>query len=293
MDARMAAITQRLALANVALCPKILPLSGMIVQDEGQYAPAFRDAARAELGLSDLPTVTVVVPGSAAARAGVAPGDRIVAIDDRPMARSAGGDASYAVAEAVLAALDAAMASAPADLTVERAGKMLRIGLRGDMACPAKVELVPGKRLAASADGKTVHVSTALAGFAGSDDAVAIIVAHEMAHNILRHADTLDAQGVKRGLLAPFGKNRSAIRATEIEADRFAVFMLARAGYDLDVALDFLKRFGAKTDLGPLNDGTHPGKKERVARAVQAIAEVRALKASGRDLVPAALPLVE
>jgi len=293
MDARIAAIAQRLAVSSAPICPKTLPLSGMLVQDEGQYAPEWRAAARTELGLSDLPTVTVVVPGSAAARAGLVAGDRIIAIDGAPVQRSKDGAASYAVAEATLGALDAAMAKPPAELSLERGGLAVRVALSGDMACPARVELVPGKRLAASADGKTVHVSTALAGFAGSDDAVAIIVAHEMAHNILRHADALDAQGVKRGLLAPFGKNRSAIRATEIEADRFAFYMLARAGYDLDAALDFLKRFGAKTDLGPLNDGTHPAKKERVARAAQTIAEVRALRAAGIDLVPPPLLLVE
>lgn len=293
MDARIAAIAQKLAVSSAPICPRTAPLAGMLVQDIGQYAPAYRDAARAELGLSDVPTVTVVVPGSAAARAGVMPGDRIIAINGRATVRSAAGEASYAVAEATLGALDDAMATPPANLSLERKGLAVPVVLSGDHACPAKVELVPGKRLAATADGRTVHVSTALAGFAGSDDAVAIVVAHEMAHNILRHAEKLDAQGIKRGVLAPFGKNRSAIRATEIEADRFAFYMLARAGYDLDDGLDFLKRFGAKTDLGPLNDGTHPGKKERVERALRTIAEVRALKAAGRDIVPPPLTLVE
>ncbi|OYU72108.1 MAG: hypothetical protein CFE32_24725, partial [Alphaproteobacteria bacterium PA3] len=163
-----------------------------------------------------------------------------------------------------------------------------------DLACPANVELVPGKKLSASADGKTVHVSSALATFAGSDDAVAVPIAHEMAHNILRHPERLDRQGVKRGLLAPLGKNRTAIRATEEEADYFAAYMLARAGYSLDAALDFWRRYGAKTDLGPFNDGTHPGKKARLDLARRTVAEIRAKQAAGQPLFPAsAQPLVE
>ena len=258
MDARIASITHRLATANAAICPDTAPLTGLLMQDVGQYAPEWRDEARTDLGLSEAPTVTVVVADSAAARAGMQVGDRILSVDGKPTPRSDAGAASYHVVETSIALLAAELSDGSAQLRVERQGKPVDIILPAERACPANVELVPGKRLSASADGKTVHVSTALATFAGRDDAVAVPIAHEMAHNILRHPQRLDAEGVKRGLLAPFGKNRSAIRATEEEADYFAAYMLARAGYDLDTALDFWRRYGAKTDLGPFNDGTHP-----------------------------------
>ena len=286
MDARIADITHRLALASAAICPDKAPLTGLLVQDEGQYAPEWRDEARSELGLSDAPTVTVVVPGSAAAQAGLKAGDQILSIDGKPTPRSNGTAASYRVTEASIALLAAELVDGSARLSIQRQGKPAEVSLPAEQACRANVELLPGKRLSASADGKTVHVSTALATFAGSDDAVAVPIAHEMAHNILKHPQRLDAQGVRRGLFAPLGKNRSAIRATEEEADVFAAFMLARAGYDLDAALDFWRRYGDKTDLGPFNDGTHPGKKARLELARQTIAEIRAKQASGQPLVP-------
>jgi hypothetical protein len=288
MDARIAAISHRLATTNLALCPFPTPLQGMLVQDIGQYAPEWRAEARADLGLTEVPTVTAVVPGSAAARAGVRVGDHILAMDGAPTPRSPkDASASYAVVEAALAQLTTALQDGSVLLTLERAGTAQRLSMDADLACPANVELVPGKKLSASADGKTVHVSTALATFAGSDDAVAVPLAHEMAHNILRHPERLDRLGIKRGLLAPFGKNRSAIRATEEEADYFAAYMLARAGYSLDAALNFWRRYGAKTDLGPFNDGTHPGKKVRLDLARRTVAEIRAKQAAGQPLVPA------
>lgn len=287
MDARIAAISHRLARANTDICPNTAPLSGLFVQDIGQYAPEWRAEARSDLGLSDVPTVTVVVPGSAAAKAGVQAGDRILAVDGVPTPRSAAdGRASYAVVEASISLLAKALQDGSAALAMERGGTPVTVMVIGAPACPANVELVPGKRLSASADGKTVHVSTALATFAGSDDAVAVPIAHEMAHNILRHPERLTAQGVKRGVFAPLGKNRTAIRATEEEADYFAAYMLARAGYDLDAALDFWRRYGAKTDLGPLNDGTHPGRKARLALARKTVDEIRAKQAAGQPLVP-------
>ncbi len=287
MDARIAAISHRLAIANLAICPLPSPLQGMLLQDIGQYAPEWRTEARADLGLSDVPTVTVVVPGSAAARAGVRVGDHILLMDGAQTPRSAANaPASYQVVEAALAQLSATLQDGSVRLTIERGGVQQTLSMDADLACPANVELVPGKRLSASADGKTVHVSSALATFAGSDDAVAVPIAHEMAHNILRHPERLDRQGVKRGVLAPFGKNRAAIRATEEEADYFAAYMLARAGYSLDAALDFWRRYGAKTDLGPFNDGTHPGKKVRLDLARRTVDEIRAKQAAGQPLIP-------
>lgn len=286
MDARIAGITHRLALASAAICPDKAPLTGLLMQDEGQYAPEWRDEARRELGLSAAPTVTVVVPGSAAARAGVQVGDHILSIDGKPTPRSDGKAATYSVVAASISLLSSELSDGAAKLTIERRGQPLEMTLLADRACPANVELVPGKRLSASADGKTVHVSTALATFAGSDAAVAVPIAHEMAHNILRHPERLNAQGIKRGPLAPLGKNRKAIRATEVEADYFAAYMLARAGYDLDAALDFWRRYGAKTDLGPFNDGTHPGSKDRLALARSTVSEIRAKQAAGLPLIP-------
>ena len=130
MDARIAAISHRLATANLALCPFPSPLQGMLVQDIGQYAPEWRAEAQADLGLSDVPTVTVVVPGSSAARAGVRVGDHILAVDGTPTPRSTlKALASYQVVEATLAQLAAALQDGSVRLLIDRGGNALYLAL--------------------------------------------------------------------------------------------------------------------------------------------------------------------
>jgi beta-barrel assembly-enhancing protease len=111
-------------------------------------------------------------------------------------------------------------------------------------------------------------------------------MAHELAHNILGHRAQLDAAGVSRGLLAPFGKNRTRIRATELEADRHALYLMARAGYDIAVAPAFWERFGRKVDAGILSDGTHAGWRERVQRAREEITRIEAQRRAGQLPTP-------
>src|SRR3546814_10543788 len=61
---------------------------------------------------------------------------------------------------------------------------------------------------------------------------VAAPIAHELAHNILRHRERLEAKGVNYGLLSGIGRNVGYFRQTELEADILSVSLLANANYD-------------------------------------------------------------
>ena len=135
---------------------------------------------------------------------------------------------------------------------------------------------MPGKRLNASADGTYVQLTTAVIDFVRNDDELALVIAHELSHNILKHREKLDAQGVSRGLFRSFGKNPGRIRATENEADRLALRLMHKAGFDIAVAPAFWDRFGRETSHGIFSDGTHASRKERVAIAEAEIAAIRA-----------------
>jgi predicted Zn-dependent protease len=152
--------------------------------------------------------------------------------------------------------------------------------------CASRFQLLTGAGLNAKADGSYVQVSGAMVEFASTDDELALVIAHELAHNVLGHRARLDAAGVSRGLLAGFGKNRGRIRETELEADRLALYLMARAGYDPGIAPDFWQRFGRKLVPGFLSDGTHPGVSERVRRAEAEIARIKAQQAAGQQPTP-------
>ena len=154
-DARVAAVAWRLQTANVAICRDIVPLAGLSIETLEQYAPAERAEARSGLGFGDLPQISTVVPGSAAARAGVQVGDELVAVDDVPVPPAQGGSASYERTAGIEASLAAALAKPPARLTLARRV----VSLTGDPGCASAVQLVPGRRFDASADGHYVQIS--------------------------------------------------------------------------------------------------------------------------------------
>ncbi|HMI18430.1 MAG TPA: M48 family metallopeptidase [Sphingomonas sp.] len=256
-DARVAAVAWRLQTANLSLCADPAALAGFSVETLDQYAVAERAEAGAQFGLRDRPQISAVAPGSAAEKAGLRAGDEIVAVDDVPVPPGQGGKPSYARTAAVEAALAAALAKPPVKLTLAAR----TVYLTGDRGCPSAVQLVPGGRFDASADGHYVQISGPMYEFAVGDDELAFLIGHELAHNLVPEA--------KR---AASGK---AQRAAELAADRSAIRMMAGAGYDVSVVVPFLDRLRGKAPLSWL-DGTHPSWSTRVAAAAAAVASVRA-----------------
>jgi predicted Zn-dependent protease len=109
-------------------------------------------------------------------------------------------------------------------------------------------------------------------------------MAHEFAHNILRHRDRLNAARASRGVLG-VGRGVSSIRQTEIEADRLSVYLMERAGYDPGAAVRFWTRYGPHP-LNFLRSRDHPAWRERVRLMEVEIAKIRAARAAGRTPAP-------
>jgi beta-barrel assembly-enhancing protease len=254
-DARVATIAYRLATRGVSLCPLRQALPGLTLHSIGQYSEDFRAAARAAFGLGFSPALAVVVPGGAADRAGLRAGDALTAIGG--VVQGGGGLRKAGTTEAITTAhvaLDRGLQTPPLRLSVMRAGRPLIIELTGVMGCKSRIELVPNAKLNAKADGEIVQITTAVLEETRDDSELAFIIAHEMAHNVLGHPQMLRDQGRKA----------SRVLATEIEADRFAIKLMHKAGYDPGAAARFWTRFGKKTGAGIFSDGTHQRTKDRV-----------------------------
>lgn len=258
-DLQVATIGYRLATANAARCDRRTPATGLLVHSIEQYEGPYRAAAAKAFALGDAPEALAVLPGSPAAAAGIAPSDAILAIDG--IATPPRSGEGYARTGAVLDRLDAALADGPARLKLDAR----EVVLEGKPACASRFQVKVDGKLNAGADGKTVEITTGFMAKAANDDEIAALLAHELAHNILKHRERLDAAGVKRGLLGKFGKNAARIRETEIEADRLSIRLLAAAGYRVEAAPAFWRRFGPRHNYGIFADATHLGWKRRVA----------------------------
>lgn len=277
MDARLASVAHRLAVDGVGLCPAAVDRAGFTIHMLRQYDADYRDEAAALFGLGDDPGVLAVVAGGAADRAGLRVGDSIAAIEGR----AAPDD--VADAETMI---EAALADGAVALAIERDGRPMRIEIAGERGCASRFQVDPSDGLKAGADGRYVKLSSALVDFARTDDELALIIAHELSHNILRHRESLDAKGVSRGLFRMFGTNPGRLRATENEADRLALHLMARAGFDIAVAPDFWDRLDREIGFGILADGTHASRRERRAIAEAEIALIEAQRARGEPPTP-------
>lgn len=273
VDVRMATIAWRLTTANAPLCDRLAPAPGLAIHAIGQYDPALRADARRVFGFETPVGVEGVVAGAAAARAGVAANDSLVAVNGEAFAATPSDRADSGDRGAALALIAGQPAGRPLRLSVRRGGRTVDVTVPASPGCRSNFEVLLGPKMEASSDGGIVQIGVRF--FERyDDDQVAVVVAHELAHTILRHRERLDAAGVRRGMLAEVGRNGRLFRRTEGEADLLGMHLLRNAGYDPGLAVRFWREHGGEVDGGLFRSRTHPSSK---ARAAAIEAEIAAL----------------
>lgn len=284
VDARMAGIAYRLTTANAALCRDLAPTPGWAIHAIGQYDPGTRDQARRSFGFEAPIAVEAVVPGSPAAAAGVRDNDSLVSVDGTALNETTPAKGSNSVGrDAAVEAIAALPAARPLRVRLLRDGRTRDVQIAASPGCRSAFEVLIGPGMTASADGRIVQIGVRF--FERyTDDEVAVVVAHELSHNILHHARRLDAAGVKRGLLAEVGRNGRLFRLTEDQADLLGMHLLRNAGYDPQIAVRFWREHGGDVDGGLFRSRTHPSSSAR-AKAIEAeIARIPA--GAGKPFVP-------
>jgi hypothetical protein len=273
-DEMIGAIAYRLALRGAPECPERFPLAGLLFHHLPEYELADQPRLVEAYGLNRGPGILSVLEGSPAAAAGLAAGDTLLALDGRPFPPppDRGQKDWREGTRAAERLLEDQLRRGPARLKFLRHGEEKETVLTAVWGCPSRIRLARSSQVNAFATDGYVVMTTGLLGFTQDEDELAVAIAHEMAHNILDHPARLDAQKVPRGVLRGIGKNAARVRATEEEADRFAVRLLHRAGYDVSAAIPFWRRFYARFDKMPQLFRTHPSLRARERLIREAIA---------------------
>ena len=265
-DARVATIAYRLATADINTCRLVQPTLGLELWHLGQFSLSQRPGVIARYRLDVGPSIAVVVAGGPAAAAGVRPGDVLLRINgvalpvnDR-LDRDFDQKHAQAYADRLTDEIEAAAKLESVGLDLLRDGRTVRVRVAPRPACLSRVHLARSGQANAFADGLHVLVTTRIVAMARSDDELAFVLAHEMAHNILQHAAEMRAKRGSRGLF----RTGRIVRRTEREADLLGADITRAAGYDADGAAEVLR----VVDRGPLHlsflDG-HDGAASRIA----------------------------
>jgi beta-barrel assembly-enhancing protease len=282
MDARVLGIGHRLAVANADLCPDRAIATGIVLHGLSQYGPDQRAAARAAFGLDRRPAILAIAPGSAAERAGLREDDHLVSVGAEQLPDDLPGDSSsYSAVGRWTVQLEKGFQAGTVPVNLIRDGRSMSVQVTPEQGCPSRFQVVVSNTFGGKADGNYVQLTSNLVDRVKDDGELAAVLAHELAHNILRHRVQLNEAGVSRGLLKYFGKNASSIKRTEIEADRLSVYLLDRAGFPAQAAEAFWRRFGPQHPWGPFGSPTHPGWRSRAQSLARETVELSSQKERG------------
>lgn len=294
---RLYRVAGPLLINNADLCRShARNLLGFTAKNKYSYSAEFVNAAQTLFQMGEPLKVMGVLAGSGAARAGLRRGDDLLMIEDKPLPT---GPNAERLASGILAPLVTGRSSVK--VMVARNGANLPLTVPLTYACAFGIELGNTDNVVAYNDGQRILVTRGMLNFARTDDELAYVMAKEMAHNALAHAarqrvtatsggiiDNLVRIRPDMGVMVGLAGLKPVTQDLDAAADRTAIFMLARAGYNIDNAIPFWQRLAAQYPADVLNGYTalHPATTARMAAMDKAVKDVRTLQGTKKPLFP-------
>ncbi len=290
--ARVERVGFRLRKAAAPICAKrkeTKPDIGLIVWSLANFSNE-EDRARLTqaFGLTNAVTVALAVEGAPADHAGLKIGDAITDVNGQPV-----GEGKAATGRFIRLS-NAAARKGPVRL---RLASGTTITAKPQTICEFPTLLVRAPEVNAAADGRVLAITAGLFDLTRSDDELAVVLGHELAHNVLGHLDQIaKAEDKPDSLLDAFVRatigtavakaaNAPYSIAFEKEADYVGLYFMARASYDVTAAEDFWHRLNELTTADKVTL-THPTGEERLSAIQATIAEIKAKQRAREPLEP-------
>lgn len=294
---RLYRVAAPLLVNNTELCKgNARNLLGFTAKNRYSFSDELGEAAQQLYGMDDRLQVMGVLAGSGAARAGIRVGDKLDMVEGKPV--PPGPDAERQAAT-MLAPLITRGTSAR--LTMLRNGAPVQVNVPFTRACAYSIELGNADNVNAYNDGRRVLITRGMMNFAANDNELAYVLAKEMAHNSLNHArvqrtaatagaiiDNLIRVRPDLSAMAGMSGMKPMPQTMDAAADTLSLYMLARAGYDINAAPRFWERLASVYPPSTLNGYTalHPATSYRLSVMDKIIADVRNKQAGRQPLLP-------
>lgn len=290
---RLSRVSWNILSANAELCGDTVERGiGLRFLELDDYDKDKRDLVREVLGVSWRPTVFQVPPGSPGELAGLKRGDVVLFIAGlKPENKS---QAHKLLDQAVEKGGDV-------PIEVERAGQHLAVVLKPVRLCAYPVVLDQSQVVNAYANGEKIIVNMGMMKFVKSDDELAGILGHELAHNTRKHIRDKQVNstlgrllidlpvavftGVNPNLGWQLGRSLYS-QEYEFEADYVGLYHTARAGYDTRTVAEFWRRMALDDPKGISMGTTHPSSSKRFVALDAGGAEIARKRQAGQPLRP-------
>jgi len=238
-EERLDTVARNILARNIGLCPEQRKDYGFramwLTQENAEGNQVFEEA----YGIQEIPTIVTIIPDAAFDHAGVHVGDAITSVNGNKWSTSK-EDKSKLIEE-----LNAAQSSSSMHLTVRRNSPKEteeEVLVTGDDICDAYVVLVNDSGTYAYAQDRSAYIEAGLMELLPDDNEVAFIVAHEIAHVLLKHV----VPGSEEAL------NDNDIRsAIEKEADEMAIRLMIGAEYNPVAATTVIRKIDYE-NRGPI-----------------------------------------
>jgi beta-barrel assembly-enhancing protease len=295
---------------GAGLCDKeVEPWLGVFWIGLDSFPYDYKDVVARRFGLNeDNLLVVSISAGQPAALAGLRPGDAIVKIGDTPISSYKSWYSLTKVEHAHN--LIRKIGKNSVDLELQRGGETLSVRIEPISACRYPVEILVNDRVNAFANGERIGVTTGMLRFTGSDDEIALILGHEMAHNLLNHIERsrgMRSLGAAAGILLDVGMLAAGMhtgglfgqagnnigrlvfsKEFEAEADYLGLYFAAKAGFDIAKASNVFRRMAAE-HVGSTTENflsSHPSTPERSVAMEAGVKEVEGKLQADEPLIP-------
>jgi hypothetical protein len=302
-DERLFRVGYPLLVKAIDFCDKTSFQTGMTYWTAKDLGKEWEETYQSVYGLSELLQVAYIVPGRAAAKGGLKSGDIFLAINDWPV--PVGKKAKKKFNQKLT---DLAKTAEPIAFRIQRGENNHTVTVTPEKACDYQIALDTSDVLNAYADGEKIVFHKGLMDFMRTDQELALVFSHELAHNTMGHNQAkkqnmvvggaagfvLDLLGAiagvnTQGTFTDMGMRGGAGAfsvAFETEADYVGLYIMATVGLEIDKSSHFWRRMSLKNPQSITLTTTHPATADRFVGIENTIREINAKIAAGEPLKP-------
>lgn len=290
---RLQTVASKIIVNGAELCgDKVAPYFGIHTWNEDNFQQEWKRAVQAKYGLTGQIHIANVASGSAGDVAGLKEGDVVQSINGwlAPYGKDGPDKFSEKLKEL-------GKSGKPVEFIIRRSGEEKKIAISPTQACDFKVSLSADDGKNAYADGKNIVIHKGMMDFFRTDEEIALVVSHELAHNSMKHIDAqkknaiiggvfgllLDVAAAAGGVNTNGNFTRMASNAGagafsvefEQEADYVGLYFMAIAGYKIDDAPNFWRRMATSNSQSISMKTSHPTAPERFVALETAVKEIK------------------